>query len=133
MITLGSLQKLKLYEKDLYRTGKDGNIGIKLPIMLSRLGLKEVECRVSDKVNFLDPNMDLQSKERLYNALNEEGLGANPDELQGLMTKLVNRGLTLDEARSQVEAELFFSKQFEIDSYLTYAPNMKITFGIVKR
>lgn len=131
MIPLGTLQKL--YEEDFNRTGKDGNIGMKLPIMLSQLGLKEVECRVSDKVNFLDPNRDLQSKERLFNALKEEGLGQKPEELQRLTTNLVNRGLTLDEARNQVEAELFFSKQFKMDSYLTYAPNMKITFGTVKR
>ncbi|MCM3273469.1 class I SAM-dependent methyltransferase [Paenibacillus elgii] len=131
MIPLGTLQKL--YEEDFNRTGKDGNIGIKLPIMLSQLGLKEVECRVSDKVNFLDPKRDLQSKERLFNALKEEGLGQKPEELQRLTTNLVNRGLTLDEARNQVEAELFFSKQFIMDSYLTYAPNMKITFGTVKR
>ncbi|WP_010497458.1 class I SAM-dependent methyltransferase [Paenibacillus elgii] len=131
MIPLGTLQKL--YEEDFNRTGKDGNIGIKLPIMLSQLGLKEVECRVSDKVNFLDPNRDLQSKERLFNVLKEEGLGKKTEELQRLTTNLVNRGLTLDEARNQVEAELFFSKQFKMDSYLTYAPNMKITFGTVKR
>jgi 2-polyprenyl-3-methyl-5-hydroxy-6-metoxy-1,4-benzoquinol methylase len=57
MIRLGVLQKL--YEDDFNRTGKDGNIGIKLPMYLSQLGLKNVECRVSDKVNFLDLNMDL--------------------------------------------------------------------------
>lgn len=73
LIQLGILQRL--YEKDFGRTGKDGNIGMKLPLYLSELGLSNVECRVSDKVNFLDPNMDMPSKEKLYSSLIEEGLG----------------------------------------------------------
>ncbi len=39
----------------------------------------------------------------------------------------------LNEAMEQYEAELLFSKEFADHSYLTYAPNMKITFGNVKR
>ena len=50
VVRLGVLQKL--YEVDASRSGIDGNIGMKLPILLSQLGLRNVECRVSDKVNF---------------------------------------------------------------------------------
>ncbi len=131
VIRLGILQRL--YENDISRTSKDGNIGLKLPIVLSQLGLKNVECRVSDKVNFLDQNMDLHSKKRLYNSLREEGLGNEPEDFEESVNNLMNRGLTLEEAQDQYEAELLFSKEFVIESYLTYAPNMKITFGIVKR
>lgn len=131
LIRLGILQKL--YEEDNNRTSKDGNIGLKLPIILSQLGLKNVECRVSDKVNFLDQNMDLHNKERLYNSLREEGLGNEPGDFDEIINNLLNRGLTFEEAQEQYEAELLFSKEFVIESYLTYAPNMKITFGIVKR
>ncbi|NRF93934.1 class I SAM-dependent methyltransferase [Paenibacillus frigoriresistens] len=131
VIKLGILQKL--YEGDFNRKGKDGNIGIKLPIYLSQLGLKNVECRVSDKVNFLDQNMDLLSKQSLYNSLREEGLGELPGEKEEFVHNLVNRGLMLNEAMEQYEAELLFSKEFADHSYLTYAPNMKITFGNVKR
>ncbi|CCI70344.1 hypothetical protein PPM_3535 [Paenibacillus polymyxa M1] len=52
VIRLGILQEL--YERDHKRTDKDGNIGIQIPIMLSQLGLRNIGCRVSDKVNFLD-------------------------------------------------------------------------------
>jgi len=130
-VQLGILQKL--YEKDANSTGKDGNIGIKLPIYMSQLGLRNVECRVSDKVNFLDPNMEPSSKNRLYGALVEEGLGANPGNEDEFLTRLMNRGLTMEEARAQYEAELFFSKAIGNESFLTYAPNMKITFGTVIR
>ncbi|NIK76486.1 SAM-dependent methyltransferase [Paenibacillus castaneae] len=131
LIQLGILQRL--YEKDFGRTGKDGNIGMKLPLYLSELGLSNVECRVSDKVNFLDPNMDMPSKEKLYSSLIEEGLGELPGDSDEVIHNLINRGLSHDEARNQYEAQLLFSKLFGISSSLTYAPNMKITFGNVKR
>jgi SAM-dependent methyltransferase len=131
VIKLGILQSL--YEEDFKRNGKDGNIGIKLPIYLSQLGLKNVECRVSDKVNFLDSNMNLLNKQRLYNSLREEGLGELPGEEEKFLHNLMNRGLTFKEARSQYQAELSFSNVFKEESFLTYAPNMKITFGTVKR
>jgi SAM-dependent methyltransferase len=128
---LGILQKL--YEEDFKLDGKDGNIGIKLPIYLSQLGLKNVECRVSDKVNFLDQNVSLLSKQRLYNSLKEEGLGQLPGEEEKFLHNLMKRGLTPIEAQAQYEAELLFSKEFGDESFLTYSPNMKITFGTVKR
>lgn len=131
VIQLGILQKL--YEQDYSRSGKDGNVGIKLPIYLSQLGLKNVECRVSDKVNFLDQNMDEGQKERLYNSLVAEGLGQMSGDFEEVTNNLMNRGLTADEARNQYEAEMLFSKEIGIESFLTYAPNMKITFGIVSR
>ena len=35
---------------------------MKIPIYLSELGVKNIECRVSDKVNFLDSNMHHNDK-----------------------------------------------------------------------
>lgn len=131
VIRLGILQKL--FENDSKSNGKDGNIGIKIPVYLSQLGLTNVQCRVSDKVNFLDPNENLQESQRLYSALREEGIGEFPGDERKFIHKLMNRGLTESEAQSQYEAELLFSKLFNENSVLTYAPNMKISFGTVKR
>ncbi|MBY0599207.1 methyltransferase domain-containing protein [Bacillus bingmayongensis] len=130
MIQLGVLQKL--FEKDAERNGKDGNIGMKLPIYLSELGVEKIECRVSDKVNFLNTNEMQRDKQQLYHLLKEEGIGNTPAEKDDFIGRLINRGLTYNEAITQYEAELRFSKEFTIDSSLVYAPSMKITFGIVK-
>jgi hypothetical protein len=92
-----------------------------------------VECRVSDKVNFLNQNMDAASKERLYQSLREEGIGQEPDEPSMIMEQLVQRGLTAEEAQDQYAAELKMFQKFDSDSWLTYAPNMKISFGTVSR
>ncbi|WP_337039196.1 hypothetical protein [Paenibacillus illinoisensis] len=45
----------------------------------------------------------------------------------------MNRELQPEEARVQYEAELTFSKRFNQESWLTYAPSMKISFGTVQR
>ncbi|MBE5104876.1 class I SAM-dependent methyltransferase [Bacillus thuringiensis] len=127
IIQLGALQKL--FESDTQRNGKDGNIGMKIPMYLSELGVKNIECRVSDKVNFLDSNMHHSDKKDLYHSLKEEGIADNPGDKQQFIERLIARGLTYDDALAQFEAELRFFKAFHIHSSLIYAPNMKITFG----
>ncbi|WP_318588092.1 class I SAM-dependent methyltransferase [Bacillus thuringiensis] len=127
IIQLGILQNL--FESDTQRNGKDGNIGMKIPIYLSELGVKNIECRVSDKVNFLDSNMHHNDKNDLYQSLKEEGIAGNPGDKQQFIERLIGRGLTYDNALAQYEAELRFFKIFHVHSSLVYAPNMKITFG----
>lgn len=131
VIRLGVLQKL--YERDNKRTGKNGNIGIQLPIMLSQLGLRNVDCRVSDKVNFLDQNMDPERKNTLYRSLKEEGLGQEIHPSSEAINNLMSRELDEIEAKEQYEAEKTFSENFSLESWLTYAPNMKISYGTVYR
>lgn len=127
IVQLGILQKL--FEEGTKQTGKDGNIGIKLPHYLSELGVKNIECRVSDKVNFLDPSLNREDKEKLYNSLIEDGIGAEPVDKESFIRGLINRGVTSEEAQKQYEAELLLSQVFNISSALVCAPNMKITFG----
>ncbi|MGG4345816.1 class I SAM-dependent methyltransferase [Paenibacillus lautus] len=131
VVRLGILQKL--YEASAKDSGKDGNIGMKLPIMLSQLGLGNVECRVSDKVNFLNQNMDAVEKDRLFQSLKEEGIGQEQEDPVKVVEQLVQRGLTIEEAQAQYAAELKLFQEFDSDSWLTYAPNMKISFGTVSR
>lgn len=129
-IQLGVLQKL--FESDTQRNGKDGNIGMKIQIYLSELGVKNIECRVSDKVNFLDSNMHHNDKNDLYQSLKEEGIAGDPGDKQQFVERLIARGLTYDNALAQYEAELRFFKAFHLHSSLVYAPNMKITFGEIE-
>ncbi|KAA0765358.1 class I SAM-dependent methyltransferase [Bacillus sp. SH5-2] len=130
IIQLGILQKL--FESDTKRNGKDGNIGMKIPMYLSELGVKNIECRVSDKVNFLDSNIHHKDKNDLYHSLKEEGIAGNPGDKQQFIERLMARELTYDDALAQYEAELRFFKAFHIHSSLVYAPNMKITFGEIE-
>jgi SAM-dependent methyltransferase len=131
VVQLGLLQKL--FERDAHRNGKDGNIGIKLPVYLSQLGLREIDCRVSDKVNFLDPISTTERANHLYNSIKEDGFGADPGVEEEFISNLISRGVSYEEAQNQYKSEAFLSKIFKNDIYLTFAPNMKIATGIIKR
>lgn len=130
IVQLGILQKL--FEEGTKQTGKDGNIGLKLPQYFSELGVKNIECRVSDKVNFLDPNVNRKEKEKLYGSLKEDGIGEKPVSRESFIEGLISRGLILKEAEKQYESELLFSQIFNTNSSLVWSPCMKITFGEIK-
>lgn len=104
-----------------------------MPQYLSELGVKNIECRVSDKVNFLHPDMDQQEKQKLFNSLKEDGVGGEPVNKAQFIESLMKRGIPQEEALEQFEAELLFSQAFNTDSSLLYAPSMKITFGEINR
>lgn len=124
VIPLGQLQEL--FERDLNRTGKDGNIGLKLPLLFSRLGLRDVQCRASDKVNIHDPLADKEKAAELFEAMR---FGA-PGDRAAVIRSLLERGMTHAEAARQYEAEKLLSDTFTSDLAATYAAGMKITFGI---
>lgn len=123
----------ELFDEDARRSGKDGNIGMKLPIYLSQLGVTKVDCRISDRVNVLEPNGDSADRDVLYQSLKTDGFGAYPGDEESFVANLVNRGAAIEEAHKQYRNELLLSKLFSPDAFLTYAPNMKITSGIVGR
>ncbi len=130
IVPLGILQKL--FEKSTNKTGKDGNIGAKVPKYLSELGIKNIECRASDKVNFLYPDKNQQDNKKLFYSLKEDGVGGEPINKDQFIENLTKRGVTFKEAQEQFEAEQLFSQVFNMDSSLIYAPSMKITFGDIK-
>jgi SAM-dependent methyltransferase len=131
IVQLGFLQKL--FERDMQRSGKDGNIGIKVPVYLSQLGVKQIDCRVSDKVNFLDPNSNTYKMDTLYASIKEDGFGADPGPEETFIANLVQRGASYEEAKNEYKVESFVSKIFKSDVFLTYASNLKITTGVIER
>lgn len=121
----------KLYSLDRRNTEKDGNIGIKIPIHFSKLGLKNINCRVSDKVIFMDKNNEKKDNVKLFNSLQKDGIGIRPKEKKNFIQGLIKRGLTIEEAEKQYNSEIKMSELFSIESIYTWAPSMKITCGIV--
>src|SRR4030042_2982625 len=63
------------------RTGVDHNIGAKLPVLMHNAGLKQIQMRVSDAARFLFPPIDTDEKNRLFEAICDEGYGQpRPDD-----------------------------------------------------
>lgn len=132
IVKIGILQKL--YELDAARSGKDGNVGMKIPVYMSEIGLSDVNCRVSDKVNYLNPRGDRSSARALHDSLSEEGLSNIPQDEESYNRDLVARGLSEDEAKELFMSEVLAGTTFrdhglEFDT-LT-APTMMIAYGTV--
>ena len=131
IVKLGILQKL--YENMAKNNGKNGNIGIKIPALFHEMGIKNIECRVSDKVVFLNQQMNKDDKELLFNSLKEDGIGNKPENCNDFIKRLVKSGLPSDEAEEQFISETLMAELFTIDSTFTWAPTMKITYGVVEK
>jgi hypothetical protein len=58
---------------------------------------------------------------------------APSEERDTFISQLMERGVRYQEALEQYENEQYLSKKFNMDSFFTYARNMKINFGKVVR
>ena len=129
IVELNILQKLYSFDKN--NTGKDGNIGIKIPAYFNKLGLENINCRVSDKVIFFTQNREKEENMKLYDSLKEDGIGIRPKDKEDFIKGLIKRGLTIEEAEKQYNSEINMSELFSTESTYTWAPSMKITYGTV--
>jgi ubiquinone/menaquinone biosynthesis C-methylase UbiE len=90
-------------------TGVDYNLGMKTPLLMHRLGLKNVQARISDSVVTLFPPVDTPDKELLLAALCSEGLGyqpTDPAEIERWRQTLVRRGVSPETADAEIAREL---------------------------
>jgi ubiquinone/menaquinone biosynthesis C-methylase UbiE len=117
------------------RTGVDHNIGMKLPVLMHRAGLKDIQIRVSDAVRFLYPPPDTDDKKRLFKAICDEGYGQpRPDDEQRARWKanLMGYGISEQDAEAEIARELeedFLSKGHEY--HTVYATLLTWCFGVV--
>lgn len=91
------------------RTGVDHNIGIKLPVLMHKAGLRNVEARISDSVRFLYPPMDSDYKNRLFKAICDEGYGhpqPSDEQRERWKENLVGFGIPEEEAEAEITREL---------------------------
>lgn len=91
------------------QTGVDHNIGVKMPILMHRAGLVDVQARISDAVRILVPPVDTADQEKLFQAICDEGYGQpQPDEAQLARWKanLMSYGFSEAAAQAEIEREL---------------------------
>ena len=99
---LGILQKLWLNDFD--NGGSDHNIGLKIPVYMQEIGLKDINVRTNDCVNFLNPEGDSETYEKIYDSLVSGGWGAVKNKHEAI-NSLIARGLTAEEAEQQFDCE----------------------------
>jgi SAM-dependent methyltransferase len=90
-------------------SGVDYNIGMKTPILMHRMGLKNVQARMSDAVALIIPPLDTAEKQQVFNAMCSEGLGYQPTdaaEIERWRQMLVKRGVSREVADREIRREL---------------------------
>ena len=91
------------------QTGVDHNIGVKMPILMHRAGLVEIQARISDAVRPLIPPMDTVDKEKVFKAICDEGYGQpqpDEDQLARWKANLMGHGISEQAAQAEIEREL---------------------------
>lgn len=106
----------KLWKTELLSEGRDYSVGIKIPFYMQELGLKDIDIRVNDRVNFANPYGDRKHYDSLISALIKTNNWDNPlsdKEKEATISLFMNRGLT------RSEAECYVRSQDEIHSFIT--------------
>ena len=118
-----------LWEHQLQTQGRDYAIAMRLPQYMKQCGLKDIDCRMNDKVLYLDPDNPEYLKE-LDNLRELEQWTGNASEKR-MISNLMKHGMSL------LEAKDYYWKQKEIEQYIKVGNHpliikvegMMITYG----
>jgi ubiquinone/menaquinone biosynthesis C-methylase UbiE len=117
------------------RTGVDHNIGAKLPVLMHKAGLKQVQVRVSDAARFLYPPLDTDYKNRLFKAICDQGYGQprpNDEQRERWKASLMDYGISEQDADTEIARELEEDFLQKGQRYHTvYAGLLIWSFGVV--
>lgn len=88
----------KLWQTEMIKEGRDYRVGLRLPIILKEAKLKNIECRMNDKMNLVLSKED----EKTLNLINEHFRLTSITEKE-LLNFLFERGLNRYEASRYIE------------------------------
>ncbi|WP_066498263.1 class I SAM-dependent methyltransferase [Abyssisolibacter fermentans] len=92
----------KIYRSELNQGGRDYRVGIKIPIYMQELGLKNVDVRLNDRVKFINPYGDSAKHNKEYDEITtawDWNKRLSYEDKEKMMKTLVDRGLTKGEAK----------------------------------
>lgn len=121
---LGLMQKY--YGNILKNDKKDYNIGFKIPAILHRLGLIEIECRISDCVRcHLTGAGSNDNRQKLLDAISSEGYGIPIDDNKAaeIEKTYISYGIAPDAAKSYTK-----HLQKQIDNFIENAGDFEIVY-----
>jgi ubiquinone/menaquinone biosynthesis C-methylase UbiE len=106
------------------KTGVDHNIGAKMPVLMHRAGLVNIQARISDAVRPLMPPLDTAYKKALFQAICDEGYGQprpNDAQIERWKANLMGYGISEQAAQAEIEREL-------AQDFLNKGPNYHTVF-----
>jgi 2-polyprenyl-3-methyl-5-hydroxy-6-metoxy-1,4-benzoquinol methylase len=132
MLNLTNYQKLiemNEDEKDI-----QGHIGMKVPVFMQELGLKNIDIRVNDYVQFINPMGDKDKHEKDVKSYMANPQSKNPGNREECLAGYLNRGYTEKEAEEQCNCQFAFYEYINKNinhAYILNARCLFISFGIV--
>jgi len=132
---LGFLQIL--FERIHEKTKTDGNIGMKMPVIMARNNIKNIQARISDSVRIILADEKNEDQDSIYTSLQSDGFGEELSDEQ--KSKKINwfmeLGFSEEEATKYLEKEIKLNEIFRNrdELNLVYAAAMTFCFGYVSK
>ncbi|SFI56030.1 Methyltransferase domain-containing protein [Treponema bryantii] len=132
---LGFLQIL--FERIHEKTKTDGNIGMKMPVIMARNNIKNIQARISDSVRIILADEKKEDQDSIYTSLQSDGFGEELSDEQ--KSKKINwfmeLGFSEEEATKYLEKEIKLNEIFRNrdELNLVYAAAMTFCFGYVRK
>ena len=132
---LGFLQIL--FERIHEKTKTDGNIGMKMPVIMARNNIKNIQARISDSVRIILADEKNEDQDSSYISLQSDGFGEELSDEQ--KSKKINwfmeLGFLEEEATKYLEKEIKLNEIFRNrdELNLVYAAAMTFCFGYVRK
>jgi SAM-dependent methyltransferase len=117
-------------------TGADGNLGMKTPVLMHQAGLVDVQARISDAVRLSFPPLDTPEKERVFQAICDDGLAGPEGEaaFERGLAALTARGVATADAVAELRREMGNDyRQRGRDFHIVQPGLMTISFGTVDK
>lgn len=132
---LGFLQIL--FERIHEKTKTDGSIGMKMPVIMARNNIKNIQARISDSVRIILADEKNEDQDSIYTSLQSDGFGEELSDEQ--KSKKINwfmeLGFSEEEATKYLEKEIKLNEIFRNrdELNLVYAAAMTFCFGYVRK
>lgn len=122
----------KMWKTELEKQDRDYAVGIRMPELLRKAGLSEVECRMSDRVHFLSPQTaDYEEALSDFKRIHGWDVRTQADE-EMVISRFMNHGMNRQEAedycRKQRKIRNFLQENKESAS-IVETKGLLITFG----
>ena len=132
---LGFLQTL--FERVHEKTKTDGNIGMKMPVIMARNNIKNIQARISDAVRIILADETSEEQDSIYASLQSDGFGTklNDEQKSAKINWFMELGFSHEEATEYLEKEIKLNEIFQNRSELNmvYAAAMTFCFGNVRK
>ncbi|MBO4729377.1 MAG: hypothetical protein J5631_13210, partial [Spirochaetaceae bacterium] len=132
---LGFLQIL--FERVHEKTKTDGNIGMKMPVIMARNNIKNIQARISDAVRIILADEKNEEQDSIYTSLQSDGFGTalNDEQKAGKINWFMELDFSREEATEYLEKEIKLNEIFRNRSELNmvYAAAMTFCFGNVRK